>query len=123
MRVFYQLPPNRLLKKDAEPPPTLRWWGGDCQATPYVRQSGPPPTRGRWRADVESCHSRSVITPPTQGWWRCSVVFQQPAKGRTTNKQTETQVQSITNSSIECASRRAASTRSGVAARLKMKPR
>src|SRR5258705_12462332 len=92
----YQLPPNRLLKKDAAPPPTLRWWGGDCQATPYVRRSGPPPTPRRWRRDwrlsaVEfkpllawkSClhrhgvgggralnHaiSRSVITPPTPGW-------------------------------------------------------
>src|SRR5258706_1367253 len=105
----YKLPPNRPLKKDAAPPPTLRWWGGDCQATPYVRQSGPPPTPRRWRRDWrlsavgfkpllawQSClhrhgvgggrklnHSisRSVITPPTQGWWRCSVVFQQPAKG------------------------------------------
>src|SRR5258706_13910470 len=47
----YQLPRNRLLKKDAAPPPTLRWWGGDCQATPYVRQSGPPPTPRRWRRD------------------------------------------------------------------------
>ena len=111
--ISLRIAPSRLLKKDAAPPPTLRWWGGDCQATPYVRQFGPPPTPRRWRRDwrlsavefkpllawksflhrhgvgggrtLNHAISRSVITPPTQGWWRCSVVFQQPAKSRTTN--------------------------------------
>ena len=50
--------------------------------------------------------SRSVITPPTQGWWRCSVVFQQPAKGRTTNHLPEferkTRIDSISGSALVC---------------------
>src|SRR5258705_2746783 len=59
---------SRLLKKDAAPPPTLRWWGGDCQAKPYVRQSGPPPTPRRWRRDWRLS---AVEFKPLLAWKSC----------------------------------------------------